>query len=282
MNRILILSVSLALTSAGCASGGASNSAAGASGNKAGVKKNWKYGTSSDRGKEKRWADQVVDSIMVGDAAWLTVGKRKILGIYSGSEAKKIRGGAVIIHGLGVHPNWGDVIQPLRSKLPEAGWHTLSIQMPILHNEAKFADYEPLMDEVAPRINAAIRYLKGKGVKRIVLIGHSLGAGMGVHYMGGSPDPSVRGVVAIAMNGQTPKNSPLNFPAALSRIKVPVLDLYGEKDLADVKNTAKTRAQAASGNKGYKQVQMPGMGHFFRKSPDALVRAVGKWIGALP
>ena len=35
----------------------------------------------SDMEKEKRWADQVVDSIMVGDAEWLKVGKDKILSI---------------------------------------------------------------------------------------------------------------------------------------------------------------------------------------------------------
>ena len=37
----------------------------------------------SDMDKEKRWATQVVDSLMVGDAEYLTVGKDKILALYT-------------------------------------------------------------------------------------------------------------------------------------------------------------------------------------------------------
>ena len=61
-------------------------------------------------------------------------------------------------------------------------WNTLSIQMPILPNEAEYPEYAPLYDEVAPRINAAIEYLKKNGSKQIVLIGHSQGAAMTAYY----------------------------------------------------------------------------------------------------
>ncbi len=43
----------------------------------------------------------------------------------------------LLAHGIGIHPNWEQVIQPLRVALSEQGWNTLSIQMPVLANEAK-------------------------------------------------------------------------------------------------------------------------------------------------
>jgi len=31
-------------------------------------------------------------------------------------------------------------VQPIRVAMTEYGWHTLSIQMPILHNDAKYEE----------------------------------------------------------------------------------------------------------------------------------------------
>ena len=46
--------------------------------------------------------------------------------------------------------------------------------MPVLPNEAEDADYGPLMDEVAPRLDAAIAYLHEQGVERVAIVAHSL------------------------------------------------------------------------------------------------------------
>jgi hypothetical protein len=43
---------------------------------------------------------------------------------------------------MGAHPDWPEVIQPLHSGLPESGWTTLSVQMPILANDARAAGNE--------------------------------------------------------------------------------------------------------------------------------------------
>jgi len=133
----------------------------------------------SDIAKEKRWADQVTDSLMDGEVVYLTNEEQEFLALdmppEEGINKKAAETGVIVIHGIGVHPNWAEVVQPVRIRLSEAGWHTLSIQMPVLENDAGFNDYLPLMNEVAPRINAAIRYLQKAGMKKIVLIAHSLG-----------------------------------------------------------------------------------------------------------
>ena len=134
----------------------------------------------SDLAKEKRWADQVVDAILDGEAVWLNDGTSDFLGIYT--EAAEDMGRAVIVmHGTGIHPDWQQVIQPLRVGLTEHNWNTLAIQMPILPNEAEYHEYAPLYDEVPPRIDASIKYLQENGSKDIVLIGHSQGAAMAAY-----------------------------------------------------------------------------------------------------
>ena len=151
----------------------------------------------SDIAKEKRWADQVVDAIIDGDAVWLNDGKNKFLGIYTEAEDDAARA-VIVMHGTGVHPDWQQVVKPIRVGFMEHGWHTLSIQMPVLANEAEHDDYAPLYDEVAPRIDAAISYLHEQGVKDIVLIGHSQGSSMAAYYLSKSGQ-GINGFVAIGL-----------------------------------------------------------------------------------
>ncbi len=233
----------------------------------------------SDLAKEKRWANQVVDAIMDGEAVWLNDGAHDFLGIYT--EAAEDKGRAVVVmHGTGIHPDWQQVIQPLRVELAAHDWNTLSIQMPVLANEAEHAEYAPLFDEVAPRIDAAVAYLKAKGAKEVVLIGHSMGAAMTAYYLAGAK-PDVQGFVAIGMQGS--EDPRMDGVRSLGGITLPVLDLYGSEDLEGVLGSAGARAQAAgkAGNRGYKQVEIDGANHFFDGREDDLVEAVANWLEGL-
>lgn len=233
-------------------------------------------GLASDLEKEKRWADQVVDAILDGEPVWLNDGNNDFLGIYT--EAEEDKGRAVIVmHGTGIHPDWQQVIQPLRVGLTEFNWNTLSIQMPVLANDAEYPDYAPLYDEVAPRIDAAIKYLQDHGSKDIVLIGHSQGSAMTAYYLSTSKQ-EVKGFVAIgiAAFADDPR---MNSIKSLEKITVPVLDLYGDEDLENILASVKLRAAAAkkAGNKNYTQIKIKG-NHFFDGQEDALVETVAEWL----
>jgi len=235
----------------------------------------------SDTAKEKRWADQIADSIMVGDPEWLKVGKTKIFSIYTESTTEKTIGGAIILHGSGVHPNWDQVVRPLRSQLPDYGWSTLSLQLPVLDNEAGYKDYIPLFNEVAPRINAGVKYLKAKGINNIVIVAHSLGSGMAGYYMSKNPDTAIRALVAVGVSGVMYKeNDKVGYLAALKNIKVPVLDIFGSNDLPTVLKGEKAKAATArkAGNKNYTQVKIIGANHFFDNKDDVLVKRVRGWL----
>jgi alpha/beta superfamily hydrolase len=239
------------------------------------------YSQASDLAKEKRWADQVVDAIIDGDAVWLNDGKHEFLGIYTEAAEDKERA-AIIMHGTGIHPNWEQIIQPLRVGLTEHGWHTLSIQMPVLDNEASHADYAPLYDEVPSRIDAAIKYLHANGIKNIVLIGHSQGSAMGAYYLSKHHD-DVKAFVAIGMPGDA-VDSRMNTLVSLKTISIPVLDLYGSEDLESVLMSDRERMATAksAGNKNYTQEKVDGANHFFDDKNEALLENVSKWLNKLP
>lgn len=235
--------------------------------------------SASDLAKEKRWAGQVVEAILDGEAVWLNDGRSDFLSIYTeaGSDVTQV---AIVMHGTGVHPDWQQVVYPLRVGLAEQGWNTLSIQMPILENEASHEDYAKLYDEVAPRIDAAIAYLRNLGNKEIALVAHSQGAAMASYYLRDTKQ-KIKGLVAIGMSGEE-KDDRMNGSLSLQRITLPVLDLYGTQDLDSVLSSTDKRAAAAksANNKDYKQLQIEG-NHFFDGHNDDLIEAVLSWLDAL-
>jgi len=234
----------------------------------------------SDVERERRWAEQVTDAILTGEVIMLNAGGRKFLAIYTEADSEAIQGGIILLHGIGVHPDWPDVINPLRERLPEHGWSTLSLQMPILAAGAKVSDYYPIFNEVAPRIDAGIRFLQSQGIDNIVIVAHSLGSQMAAYWLAHTDDPPVMGLVAIGLAGtrQSPEG---DVPAWIEKITLPVLDLYGESDLPAIRETVAERAAAAkrTGNSAYTQLEIAGAGHMFQGHNDALLEAVLNWLG---
>lgn len=233
----------------------------------------------SDLDKEKRWEEQIVPSLLVGDAVKLTADGTEFLGIYAENTTDKAIGGAIIVHGIGVHPAWPDIIDPLRMQLPDAGWHTLSIQMPILKNEAEGKDYVPLMDEAPLRLQAAVDFLKAKGINNIVIIAHSLGTAMSGYYLASKPDAAVHAYVAVSMP-QFTFDKRFDNTQHMAAIKIPVLDIYGSQDLDSVISSDKARAIAAqkAGNKKYSQMKVEGANHFFNGMQEDIVKRVRGWL----
>jgi pimeloyl-ACP methyl ester carboxylesterase len=236
-------------------------------------------GAASDLEKEKRWSAQIADGLVVGDSIQLEAGGTAFMGIFTEAADGPTGRAAILAHGMGAHPDWPDIINPLRSDLPDHGWSTLSIQMPVLANDAALKDYDPLFDEVAPRIEAAVRYLREQSNQTIVLIGHSLGASMAASYLSNQGQQEIQGFIAIGLSA-TAVNDKMNSILALEKIRVPVLDLYGSRDQAGVLRSVKARQKAArkAGNSNYQQLEIEGADHFFVGSEDMLNRRVYGWL----
>ncbi len=235
--------------------------------------------TASDLEKEKRWSEQITDSLLVGEPCPLDAGGTPFMGIYTEASEGSTGRAVILLHGMGAHPDWPEVINPLRSDLPDHGWSTLSIQMPVLANDATIKDYAPLFDETGPRIEAAVRFLHERGDHTLVLLGHSLGASMAVTWTADSQTKDLAGLVLIGLSiiDVDPK---MNSLPALEKIHIPVLDLYGSRDLEGVLRSAKKRQTAArkAGNEKYRQLQIEGADHFFVSLDEDLTRRVYGWL----
>lgn len=216
--------------------------------------------------REKRWADEITPGIVVGDPVYLAQKNgHKFLGIYTG--AANARAGVVVVHGMGIHPDWG-MIGTLRQRLPDLGYATLSIQMPILAVEAKGEAYAATFPEAVERLQLAVAYLKGKGHERIALVTHSMGSHMSHAYMNRNP-AEVNSWASLGM----PR------PAiTYDGIKASVLDLYGANDLPHVLSGAARRKASLESNAASKQMVIPATDHFFADHEDEMVKAVKDFL----
>lgn len=226
-----------------------------------------------DYAREKKWADEVTPNIVVGDPLYLEQRNRhKFLAIFT--DAPNARVGLVVVHGIGIHPDWG-MVGTLRQRLPERGYATLSVQMPILAADASPQGYAPLFPEAVERLQLAAAYLEAKGFRRIAIVSHSMGSRMSQGYMIGNP-PAI-GAWASLGTGTGP--GPL---LTFAGIRAPVLDLYGANELPPVLQGAAARKASLAVNPRSRQVVIPQTDHFFTDREEAMVKEVADFLDALP
>jgi len=243
-----------------------------------------------DLEREKRMAAEVEDAVLDGEVIYL---KEAISGSDSSHEFMAIdtepegetKGAVIILHGRGFHPDWEDTIYPLRTELPQKGWRTLSLQMPVLEKSAKYYDYVPIFKYALPRIDAGIKYLKEQGIDNIVLLAHSCGAHMAMEWIRhrkGKVADEISAFIGAGM-GATDYKQPMEQPFPLADMDVPVLDIYGEKEYPAVLRMAPGRL-AMMKHAGFpksKQVVIPGANHYFTDKGEPLVKAVSEWLDSL-
>ena len=221
----------------------------------------------ADYGREKRWADEVTPSIIVGDAVQLELpAGRKFLGIYA--PAKSGGPAVVVVHGLGVHPDW-NLINALRSRLADQGYSTLSIQMPVMAADAKAEQYPPVFPEAADRLATAARFLRGKGHAKVAVVAHSLGARMANYYVERAAEPAFDAWVSVGITAPY---------SGAERFRLPVLDIYGERDFPAVRDNAGARAESLRRVRGSAQIEVPGADHFFAGHEAELVGHIKRFL----
>ena len=243
----------------------------------------------SDLKREQRMADEIVEAILDGDAIFLQAGDDEFLSIYTQAEGngETSKGTAIILHGRGFHPDWQDVINPLRVGLAEAGWNTLSVQMPVLEKQAKYYDYLPLLPLAIPRIDSAIAYAREQiknnhGVNKVVLIAHSCGAHMAMAWLERDSFESIDAYVGIGM-GATDYKQPMKHSFPLEKLKVPVFDIYAANDYPAVIKMAGQRLRmiAAAGNAKSRQQVVDDAEHYYKDRGETLTKIISEWLQSI-
>ena len=220
----------------------------------------------ADYAREKKWTDEVIPGVVVGDPVYLEQASgHKFLTLYT--TAKDPKAALIIVHGLGIHPDWG-LIGVLRSQLADRGYTTLSVQMPVLANDALASAYPATFPEASQRLQLAVDFLKAKGYQKLGIVSHSMGSRMSEAYLSAKPDLAIKAWVAIGMPGT----------ADYRKLKMPVLDLYGQNDLPEVIKGAAARKAGLQGKPGSEQIQATRADHFFTDQDQQLVDTVAHYL----
>lgn len=246
---------------------------------------------------------QAVAAVTVGQPQWLEASGERFLGIYTTALTGAPLGAVIILPGLGLTPDWPDVIAPLRTGLPGYGWNTLSIP---LTTPTRGADgrwqLEPYFTASRARIQAAVAFLQQQGITRVALVGQGLGAAAAVVNISGSDALKLSACAAVSLGVPPDSTSSPYQPGLVENIRVPLLDIFGSRDLDEVTHTAAARLAAARrGNHAasraqeqdprdhpaaaeqdayiaYRQFQVAGADHRFRGAEVTLLNRVAGWL----
>ena len=220
----------------------------------------------ADTARETRWANEVVPQLVVGDAVWLATPRHsRVLALYTKAPTAT-QNAVIVVHGLGVHPDW-NLIGVLRTELPERGFATLSVQMPVLAADAPRDAYEALFADAGERLTAAVAFLRDNGYAHVAVVSHSLGAAMVNAWLATHDERVVDAWVPVGM-----------FVAFASRPREPVLDVVGERDFPDVLAAARTRAlKLPAGGCSASQV-IAGADHYFGDAAQRLAASIALFL----
>lgn len=188
-------------------------------------------------------------------------------------ETKGATTAVILAHGRAQGPD-GQVVGPLRRSIAkDAGMHTLSLQMPVLTTPDYLAYAATYPDAYKTLQSAIVFLIKEKGVKRIYVLGYSMGARMTTAFLATQHAPEVIGYIGIGVleGGGELLDANLN----IKNLTVPVIDLYADATPLDLSSAENRKALVGD---RYKQVQIRGANHSFRGYDDALAEATSAWL----
>jgi pimeloyl-ACP methyl ester carboxylesterase len=204
---------------------------------------------------------------VVGDAVWLEQkNSHRFLSLLI--EGSKDKPALIIAHGRGWSPDF-ELYGTLRTRLAELGYTTLSIQLPVLPSTAILGLYVPLYPDARERFQLAVDFLKAKGHKDIAIVSHSLGATMANQYLIRTDETAVKAWVFIGI---------FQGLEEMYRIKIPVLDVYGEHDWDVARWGAAERKAQIDKVPGSAQVVVPRATHFFERQEEDLIKVVKAFL----
>ena len=203
----------------------------------------------------------------------LKTSNQTFLGLFGRTNITQAKGAAVILHDLDANPDWTQVIRPLRKYLPEHGWETIAIQLPLPFSGDDERDHKALIQESMPRIESALSFLESQGLFNNVLVAHGFGARIASEYLAQKDSEGVQAFVGISMSGPDTRD-------AIKKIKIPILDIWGERDYRHVLQSAREKRLAAkdASNEKFEQAEIAVANHYFDGMQTQLTSRVRAWL----
>lgn len=232
---------------------------------------------SADAKREAQLAERLIGRIQAGEPVWLQ-GSDKFLALHHAALGALPRRAVLLVHNMGGHPDWPEVIAPLRQRLPDRNWGTLSLQMPLLAPRALADDYGRTLPAASRRIRAGIEFLREHNYACVVLLGYGFGASQALAYL--AERDGADGLITVGVLAREFLQPAIDVPNLLARLDIPVLDVYGRLDFPEVSDKAHDRRMAVleSGTGSYDQRIIEGADHYFTGQQQQLVKVITEWL----
>ncbi len=159
------------------------------------------------------------------------------LALYRAANNSQAQGCIILLHGNNEHPNWPNVINPVRMNMTENSWCTLSIEIPdssekeslsfIKETEESTAENVvklPNEETVFGRIGASIAFANEQGISNISLLGYGTGATYALKYS--IENKLSTGALILISTTMPDTSSPFLMAKLLANSLQPVLDYY--------------------------------------------------------
>ncbi|RMH82057.1 DUF3530 family protein [Pseudomonas sp. AOB-7] len=247
---------------------------------------------------------------------WLQAGDERFLALWLPANVGEPSGAVILLPGDAENADGATAVGPLRRKLPDGGWHSLSLTLPdpdhdapplrlpepptSAATEAAADDEAPGEAEAAPsaapdptandaarrsahaqrlmaRIDAGIAFARQQQASRIVLLGHGSGAYWAAQYLAERQPEDIHNLLLVAAA------VPAGFSPPLDEL-VPQLELatgdFYYKDQAGDRQAALRRLQASKRVKHptYVQVAMKALPGNRGIEQEQLYRRLRGWL----
>ncbi|RDL44434.1 DUF3530 domain-containing protein [Marinomonas piezotolerans] len=167
------------------------------------------------------------------------------LGLFEESTSGDPQGCVLILHNDHGHPDWPQVVSPLRYSLPEHSWCSLSIEVPDIiergalatlndneeNSEVEIQANLPNEEIVFARVDAALSRIREKGYNQVVYLGYRTGAAYALRY---TAENNIVGQALVLIEPKTiAPVSQFQLSQEIRKLRLPVLDYYFDRTFQD-------------------------------------------------
>jgi hypothetical protein len=234
--------------------------------------------TADPAGDQRLAADLARAGDLQGELVMLQAGDAGFAAIHRPSARDPIRGGVILLHGPWNTVDGVRVIRPLRLGLAEAGWETLSIQLPTAYATESAGSWLARHPALPGRVAAASRWLAGRGQLNQTLLGEGAGSAVALRHLAAGSGREIRGLVMVSatVGAGSPELT------TLAGLELPLLEVLAERDHATVRETLAARRQALASNAqaDYAVREITGAVAGFPRLHQGLLATVRSWLSA--
>lgn len=199
-------------------------------------------------------------------------GDNAFLGLSLQQRTANPQGAVLILHDQGHNPDWPVLLQQTRHYLPDVGWNTLSIALPLIGGYATDAD------ATLDRIALGLQRLNQDGQFNLVILGYGEGAYWAARYLSErlTPDQDI-GYGLMMVNAKTIEP---DLPELIGSLNIAILDWVSDDAPAALRSADNRRAAARRNQlERFTQIRDPGQASFYNQAnPNRTTRRLWGWL----